>query len=227
MSRFPKNVEIVSALQDHGVKLKFVKDWDSAGVPWKNTGGLEGVIAHHTGTKAANGPTGHPTLGYVANHFSRPAANMLVGRGPGEVFLVASGATYHCGEGGPAFYNKTMKKFIVPEGNEWKRIFGVELDGSPANGVRYLTDFQIKSMAQIAAAILDLTGHGLDRLMTHGCWTNGCHGVNPLRKNDTFGRKADTSEDTHPEWPGKRTPFRYNAPFWRSKAKSFLIPNYA
>lgn len=221
MSRFPKNAEIVEALRDHGVNVKLVKGWDTAGIAWKNTGGLEGIIAHHTGTKTATGKTGHPSLGYVANHFSRPAANMLIGRSRAEVYLVSAGATFHCGEGGPAFRNKNGQ-FIVPAGNEWRRIFGVEIDAHPAN-VDYITDDQVEMMARTAAAILDLTGHGNERLMTHACWTNGCHGVNELRKNSTFGRKADTSEGPS-SWPGVKIPHSKNAPFWRNATQQYRQP---
>lgn len=219
MSRFPKNAEVVAALRDHGVPVQLVKGWDTAGVAWKHTGGLEGIIAHHTGTKSAVGPVGHPTLGYVANHFSRPAANMLVGRSKPEVYLLAAGATFHCGEGGPAFHNKKGEA-IVPAGNQWQRIFGVEIDAHPANK-DYITDAQVENMARIAAAILDLTGHGAERLMTHACWTNGCHGVNLHRANATFGRKADTREGAA-MWPGYAAPHDHNAPFWRNKAVAYL-----
>lgn len=215
MSAKPKNIEVYQALKDHGVPVQLVKGWDTAGVPWPRTGGIKALIAHHTGTKSAVGPVGHPTLGYVTNHFSRPAANMLVGRSKPEVYLIAAGATFHCGDGGPAFG-------VIPAGNQWQSIFGVEIDAHPGNK-DYITDAQVENMARIAAAVLDLAGLPTGRIMTHACWTNGCHGVNMHHKNATFGRKADTREGPA-AWPGNPAPHDHNAPFWRAQAAKYRKP---
>jgi len=144
---------------------------------------------------------------------------MLIGRSKAEVYLVSAGATFHCGEGGPAFPN-AKGQLIIPAGNQWQRLFGVEIDAHPGNK-DYITDAQVEMMARTAAAICDITGHGTERIITHSCWTNGCHGVNPNSKNRTFGRKADTSEGPA-RWPGVAKPQRFNAPFWRSEAAKYL-----
>lgn len=219
MNLKPTPKQVVEALRDHGVPVQLVKGYDKVGTPWSKTDGIAGIIDHHTATKSARGPVGHPTLGYLVNAFSRPAANMLIGRGPKDVFLAAAGATYHCGDGGPAFLNR-LRRPVVGVGNQWDRFFGLELDGHPGNDEDYLTDWQEECTCRTNAAILDLTGLPTSRVGTHACWTNGCHGFNPKGKSKYFGRKADTSEG-RAEWPGNPKPRRYNAPWWRQHTEPF------
>lgn len=222
MNLKPKPAQVVEALRDHGVPIQLVKGYDKVGLPWSRTDGIAGIIDHHTGTLSARGPVGHPTLGYLCNAFSQPAANMLIGRGPKDVFLACANATYHCGEGGPAFRNR-LGLPIVPAGNRWDRLWGIEIDGHPTNGARYFTDWQEECTARSNAALLDLTGLPTARVGTHTCWTNGCHGFNPKGKSKTFGRKADTKEGPAPAHPGDPDPHRYNAPWWRELTEPYRV----
>lgn len=212
-SRNPSPIEVRDALGDHGVPARLYQGWDVIGRPWDDQGGgLDATVTHHTATSSATGSSGAPSLGWCATAFSRPAANMLVGRGKQDVWLLSAGSCYHPGEGGP------WTALGLGVGNVLHyRAFGIELD-DPGREIGSLTDWQIECNGRILAALQDLTGMPNDRHITHTCWTNGCHGVNTSgSKSPKYGRKNDTLGDSG----GLNG--SYSATFWRAEAKKYLI----
>jgi hypothetical protein len=207
MSKTPK--EVLTAMRDFGVDIKTVNGWDRGRQPeWR------GIINHHTATASASPSNPDPSLWWLLNAYDKPAANLLVGKTPGHTWF-AGVDSYHCGLGGP------WKAANIPAGNYPQYMLGIEID-DPGVRVGTLTDYQIENTAKINAAILDLFELPLDRVITHGCWTNGCHGVNPSGPNSTLGRKNDTIEGSWGQWPGDASPRPYNAPWWREQVGHYL-----
>lgn len=211
-TRNPTPTQVRDALSDHGVPVRLYKGWDTIGRAWNaQGGGLDATVSHHTATASATGSSGAPSLEWCATAFSKPAANMLVGRGRNDVWLLSAGSCFHPGDGGP------FTDLGLGVGNVLHyRAFGIELD-DPGRSVGSLTDWQIECNGRILAAIQDLTGMPNDRHITHTCWTNGCHGVNKSgSKSPYYGRKNDTLGDS-----GWLTGL-YSATFWRAEAKKYL-----
>lgn len=213
-TRNPTPAQVRDALSDHGVPVRLYKGWDTIGRAWNaNGGGLDATVSHHTATASATGSSGAPSLEWCATAYSKPAANMLVGRGRNDVWLLSAGSCFHPGNGGP------WPALGLGVGNVLHyRAFGIELD-DPGRSIGSLTDWQIECNARILAAIQDLTGNGESMHITHTCWTNGCHGVNPAGGSPYYGRKDDTLGDSG----GKTGP--YSATFWRSESKKYLGGN--
>lgn len=212
VTRVPTPNQVRDALGDHGVPVRLYQGWDTVGRAWDDQGGgLDATVTHHTATRSATGSSGAPSLGWCATAFSRPAANMLVGRGREDVWLLSAGSCFHPGKGGP------FTDLGLGVGNVLHyRAFGIELD-DPGVDIGSLTDWQIECNGRILAALQDLTGMPNDRHITHTCWTNGCHGVNESgSESPYYGRKDDTLGDS-----GGLTGL-YSATFWRAEAKKYL-----
>jgi hypothetical protein len=218
----PSPSEILAALKKHGVDVQTVKGWDTRGRSWKGPDGSEGLlgmVVHHTANPNATGDSGHSCLEWCtapfgANDYS--ACQMLVGRGPGDTFLIQAGSGYHCGLGGPfPAIGVTESGF-----HGQFRLFGIECD-DPGLGDT-LTDYQVDQVSKIGAALAELCGWNddLKTVITHGCWTDGCHGVNPKGPSPSIGRKNDTREGQWAKWDRSEKPEKYNAPFWREHIKA-------
>lgn len=211
-TRVPTPNQVRDALGDHGVPVRLYQGWNTIGRAWDaQGGGLDATVTHHTATASATGSSGAPSLNWCATAFSKPAANMLVGRGKQDVWLLSAGSCFHPGDGGP------FTALGLGVGNVLHyRAFGIELD-DPGRSIGSLTDWQIECNGRILAAMQDLTGMPNDRHITHTCWTNGCHGVNKSgSRSPYYGRKNDTLGDSG----GLTGP--YSATFWRAEAKKYL-----
>jgi len=226
------------ALLDHGVPLVLCNGplgaWDQVGADW-TAGHPTGVVQHNTATATATGPTGAPSLEWLLNPgYSKPAANLLTARGTatGEgvrtlggsktaavTYAAALRSALHSGRGGP--WN--LAGAWADAGHV--TLLGVEHDARQVAGG--LTDAQVEAGARIGAAVADMHGGDLDRIITHTCWCDGCHLADnggpipsPLptrgRKNDTVGCGWDHRTDA---------PAPYNAPFWRAAALPYLTGN--
>jgi hypothetical protein len=209
MSKTPQ--EVLAAYRDFGVDIQTVKGWDRGRHPdWR------GIINHHTATASASVSNPDPSLYWMLNAYDKPAAHILVGKTPGHTWLCGTDS-YHCGQGGP------WKAANIPAGNYPQYMLGIEIE-DPGVKVGTLTDYQIENTAKINAATLDLFKLPIDRVITHGCWTNGCHGVNPDGPSANLGRKNDTLEGGWGQWPGSDKPTEYNAPWWRARVAELSKP---
>jgi hypothetical protein len=221
----PTPSQLLAALRDHGVDVRLYAKWDTIGREWKNDadpngpGGLLGVVNHHTANPYASKTNPAPSLEWVAREYSRPAANMLVGKTPGNTWLVSAGSCWHPGDGGP------FPGVGIPRAGNvgYWRLFGIEVD-DPGVKIGTITDYQIEQVARINAALWDLCEwpNG-KRIITHKCWTDGCHGVNPDGPSPFVGRKNDTIDGPWRAFPGNPDPEPYNAPWWREEAKQYRI----
>lgn len=219
----PTPSQVLAALRDHGVDVQTYKGWDTVGRPWKGpdgSPGLTGGIAHHTAASSASISNPVPALGWCATAFDLPACNMIVGKIPGTSYLLAGGSVYHCGDGGP------VPALGIPERGYLgqTRLFGIEID-DPGLKVGTITDYQIENVSRTFAALAELCGWDIDKsILTHGCYTNGCHGANPNGPSPCLGRKNDTLEGAWSQYPGSDKPEPYNAPWWRENVKRFSKP---
>jgi hypothetical protein len=219
----PTPSQVLAALRDGGVDIKTYRGWDTRGRQWKGpdgSPGLIGAVVHHTATASATGSSGCPTLEWCAAPYGwddYPACNVVVGRGPGDTYLLSAGSAYHCGDGGPV-----LPLDIASGYHGQYRLWGIEIDDA---GVRAgtLTDYQIENTAKMLAALANLCGWDVDKAVgTHKCYTDGCHGWND-EPSRTLGRKNDTLDGDWGAWPGSDKPKEYNAPFWRQKVKESSV----
>lgn len=215
----PTPAQMFAAFRDHGVDFKTYRRWDTRGGRWgQSGGGLDGIVMHHTATKSATGSHGAPTLHWCANTYDWAISNMLIGRGPGDTYLLSANPSYHTGDGGP--WPEIGINRAANVGH--LQLFGIEIDDA---GVRLtLTDYQIENAARVAAALWDLCGWpNARRIVTHQSWTDGSYGVNPNGPSPYFGRKGDTLHKAWREYPGSTKAENYNPVFWREQAKQYRI----
>jgi hypothetical protein len=217
VSAKPTPSQILTALRDHGVDVRTYNRWDTRGGRWGAFGGgLDGIVMHTTATKSATGSKGAPTLYWCANTYDWAISNMLIGRGPGDSYLLSGNASYHTGDGGPF-----PAIGINRAGNVGHhQLFGIEID-DPGTGPT-LTDYQIENAARTAAALWDLCNWPDDkRIITHQSWTDGSYGVNPNGPSPYLGRKGDTRHKAWREYPGSAAAENYNPVFWRQEAAKY------
>lgn len=214
----PSPSEVRQALLDHAVDVKFYRGWDTVGRPWKGpdgSPGLTGGVIHHTANPNASPGNINGALGWAVTAYELPVCNMLVGKSLGETFLLASGSVYHCGDGGPVPALGIPQRGFLGQ----TRLFGIEID-DPGVKVGTITDYQIDNTAKTMSALAELAGWDVDKsILTHKCYTDGCHGANPNGPSPCIGRKNDTLEGAWATWPGDQTPAPYNALWWRDKIK--------
>jgi len=221
MSNNPSPSEMLAAFLDHGVDVKTYARWDTRGGRWgQNGGGLDGITMHHTATRSATGSQGAPSLYWCANTYDWAISNMLIGRGPGDTYLLSANPSYHTGLGGP-FPDIGIRS----AGNVGHlQLFGIEID-DPGTALT-LTDYQIENAARVAAALWDLCDWPTaNRIITHQAWTDGSYGVNPAGPSPYLGRKGDTMHRAWREFPGSTKAENYNPVFWREKAAGFRKSN--
>jgi hypothetical protein len=220
----PTPSQILAALRDHGVDVSAYKNWDTIGRAWKGpdgSPGLMGAVVHHTATASATGSKGAPSLYWAVTAYDRPVCNLLVGRGPGDTYLLSAGSAYHCGDGVTPAFLGSQRGFFGQS-----RLWGIEID-DPGRG-ETITDYQVQNTARTLAALADLCGWDVDQAVgTHKCYTDGCHGWQPkanptVAQGGTRGRKNDTIDGAWAEWPGDSQPDLYNAPFWRAETAKYL-----
>ena len=215
----PTPNDIRTALLDYAVDVKFYDGWDTIGRPWKGpdgSPGMTGGVIHHTATASATGLSGCPSLYWAVSAYELPVCNFLQGRGPGDSYLLAAGSVYHCGDGGP------VPALGIPDRGYYgqTRLFGTEIDDA---GIRVgsITEFQISNVSKLYAALADLSGWNIDKsILTHKCYTDGCHGANPNGPSPCLGRKNDTIDGPWGSYPGDSKPAPYNAPWWRENIKA-------
>ena len=217
----PSPAEIRQALLDHGVVLDFYKGWDKVGRSWKGpdgSPGLMGGVIHHTANPNASAANYNDILYWATTAYDLPVCNMLIGKE--KTTLLAAGSVYHCGLGGPVpalginqhgFFGQT-------------RLFGIEID-DPGIKVGTINDYQIETTSKTMAALAELAGWNIDKsILTHKCYTDGCHGANPNGPSPSLGRKNDTIDGPWASYPGSGKPEPYNAPWWREKIKAASTP---
>lgn len=209
---------MLAAFLDHGVDLKTYKGWDTRGGRWgQSGGGLDGIVMHNTATASATGSSGAPTLYWCAETYDWAISNMLIGRGPGDTYLLSANPSYHSGDGGP--WPEIGINRAANVGH--LQLFGIEID-DPGRTTS-LTDYQIENAARVAAALCDLCGWpNADRVITHQAWTDGSYGVNPKGPSPYLGRKGDTLHKNWAEYPGSKVVERYNPVFWREQATKYV-----
>ena len=214
----PTPSQLLAALRDHGVDLKTYKGWDTRGGRWgQSGGGLDGIVMHNTATASATGSSGAPTLYWCAETYDWAISNMLIGRGPGDSYLLSANPSYHSGDGGPFPEIGITRAANVGH----LQLFGIEID-DPGKTTS-MTDYQIENAARTAAALWDLCGWPSDkRIITHQAWTDGSYGVNPKGPSPWLGRKGDTLHKKWSEYPGSGVAENYNPIFWREQAKKYL-----
>lgn len=213
----PTPQQVADAIRDHGVPLRLAEGWDTRCRKWNyDGGGLYGVVNHHTANSTATGSSGAPSLWWLLNAYSMPAANMLIGRGDRDVWLAAGGSVWHSGDGGP-----WPAIGINKPGNVGHyRLFGIEIDDAGVGLT--MTDSQIEYTARVNAALMDLCGWGEERIITHQAWTDGSYGVNPNGPSPWLGRKGDTLHKAWREYPGSKVAENYNPIFWRQEALKYI-----
>lgn len=221
MTNKPTPSQLQTALIDHGVDFKTYARWDTRGGTWgAYGGGLDGIVMHHTSTASATGSSGCPTLYWCAETYDWAIANMVMGRGPGDTYLLSAKPAYHSGDGGP--WPAIGIDQAANVGHH--QLFGIEIDDP---GVKFtLTDYQIENAARVAAALSDLCGWPDDgsRIVTHQAWTDGSYGVNPKGPSPYLGRKGDTIHGGGwAEYPGEKVASGYNPVFWREQAAKYRI----
>lgn len=221
MTANPSPSQMLAALMDHGVDVRTYKGWDTVGRPWRGpdgSPGLTGAVVHHTATASATGSKGAPSLYWAVTAYDRPVCNMLIGRGPGDSYLLSSGSAYHCGDGGPVPALGVPSRGFLGQ----TRLFGIEID-DPGKTASSLTPYQIENTARTLAALAELCGWDVDQAIgTHKCYTDGCHGWNPKGPSPCLGRKNDTIDGPWRSFPGDANPQPYNAPWWREQTKAFM-----
>ena len=217
MSARPTPSQILAALRDHGVDVRTYKGWDTRGGRWgAYGGGLDGIVMHNTATASATGSKGAPTLYWCAETYDWAISNMLIGRGPGDSYLLSGNVSYHTGDGGPFPAIGINRAANVGH----HQLFGIEID-DPGKGTT-LTDYQVENAARTAAALWDLCGWPDDkRIITHQAWTDGSYGVNPKGPSPYLGRKGDTLHKAWREFPGSDKAENYNPVFWRREAAKY------
>ena len=217
MSTKPTPSQILAALRDHGVDVRTYKGWDTRGGKWgAYGGGLDGIIMHTTATASATGSKGAPTLYWCAETYDWAISNMLIGRGPGDTYLLSGNVSYHSGDGGPWPAIGINRAANVGH----FQLFGIEID-DPGRGTT-LTDYQVENAARTAAALWALCGWPDDkRIATHQAWTDGSYGVNPKGPSPYLKRKGDTLHKSWGEFPGSTKAENYNPVFWREQAAKY------
>lgn len=219
----PSPAEVRQALLDHAVDVQFYKGWDTVGRPWKGpdgSPGLMGGVIHHTANANAAPGNVKGVLGWAVTAYDLPVCNMLIGKSQGETYLLASGSVYHCGDGGPVPALGIPSRGYLGQ----TRLFGIEID-DPGVKIGTITDYQIENTVKTMAALAELAGWDIDKsILTHKCYTDGCHGANPNGPSPCLGRKNDTLEGAWATWPGDQTPAPYNALWWREKIKASSTP---
>lgn len=219
MTTNPTPSQMLAAFRDHGVDIRTYARWDSRGGRWGAFGGgLDGVVVHNTATPSATGSSGAPTLYWCAHTYDWAISNVLVGRGPGDTYLLSANPSYHSGLGGP-FPDIGIRS----AGNMGHhQLFGIEVD-DPGRTTS-MTDYQVENTARICAALWDLcdwpTGK---RIVTHQAWTDGSYGVNPDGPSPYLGRKGDSLHARWAEFPGSDEAERYNPIFWRERAERYRL----
>ena len=219
----PTPSQVLAALRDHGVDVQTYDGWETRGRSWVTSedpngpGGLLGLVMHHTATPSASIKNPAPSLNWCVNAYDRPAANMLIGKTPGHTYLLSAGSCWHSGDGGP--FPAVGIKQAANVGHF--RLFGIEID-DPGTQYGSLTAYQIEQAARVAAALSDLCGWPLDRVITHQAWTDGSYGVNPNGPSPFLGRKGDTLHKNWAEYPGATVAENYNPVFWREEAAKYV-----
>ena len=220
MTNKPTPSQLLAALRDHGVDLKTYSRWDTRGGNWgAYGGGLDGIVMHHTSTASATGSSGCPTLYWCAETYDWAIANMVMGRGPGDTYLLSANVSYHTGDGGPFPAIGINRAANVGH----HQLFGIEIDDA---GLKFgsMTDYQIENAARVAAALWDLCEWPSDkRILTHQSWTDGSYGVNPNGPSPFLGRKGDTIHKAWAEYPGSDKAECYNPVFWREQAAKYRL----
>lgn len=217
----PSPSQILAALQKFGVDVKTYKNWDTTGRPWQGpdgSPGLTGAVVHHTATASATGSSGAPSLYWAVTAYDKPVCNLLIGRGPGDTYLLSAGSAYHCGLGGP------VPELGVPAHGYYgqTRLFGIEIDDAGVKAT--LTPYQIEQTGKVLAALADLCGWDVgEAVLTHKCYTDRCH-TESKSPGASIGRKNDTMDGPWGSFPGSDVPEAYNAPFWRAEAVKHLDP---
>lgn len=216
----PSPSEVRQALLDYGVRnLDFYKGWDTIGRPWKGpdgSPGLTGGVIHHTANPGASSERYNDILYWATHAYDKPVCNMLIGKNKST--LLASGSAYHCGLGGP------VPALGIPQHGYYgqTRLFGIEID-DPGVKIGTINDYQIDNTVKTMAALADLCGWDVDKsILTHGCYTGGCHGANPNGPSPSLGRKNDTLEagGQFGVYTQSTKAEPYNAPWWREQIKS-------
>lgn len=219
----PTPSQVLAALRDRGVDVQTYKGWDTIGRPWKGpdgSPGLTGAVVHHTATASAVGSSGCPSLYWAVTAYDRPVCNLIVGRGPGDTYLLSAGSAYHCGDGGPVPALGIPSRGFLGQ----TRLFGIEIDDA-GKTASTLTPYQIENVGRTLAALADLAGWDVDKAVgTHKCYTDGCHGWNPQGPSPCLGRKNDTIDGPWRAYPGESNPEPYNAPWWREQTKRWMKP---
>lgn len=217
----PTPNEIRQALLDYGVDVKFYKGWDSVGRSWKGpdgSPGLTGGVIHHTANPGAKtGGSIEGVLGWAVTAYDLPVCNMLIGKDPNQgSWLLSAGSVYHCGDGGPVPALGIPSRGFLGQ----TRLFGIEID-DPGIKIGTITDYQIDNTVKTMAALAELAGWDIDKsILTHKCYTDGCHGANTNGPSPCIGRKNDTLEGAWATWPGDQKPAPYNALWWREEIKA-------
>lgn len=221
MSANPTPSQILAAFKGAGVDVKTYKNWDTIGRPWRGpdgSPGLTGAVVHHTATASATGSQGAPSLYWAVTAYDKPVCNLLVGRGPGDTYLLSAGSAYHCGDGGPVPALGVPSRGFLGQ----TRFFGIEID-DPGKTASTMTPYQIENTGRVLAALATLCGWDVDEAVgTHKCYTDGCHGWNPKGPSATLGRKNDTIDGPWRSYPGNPNPEPYNAPWWREQTKRWM-----
>lgn len=217
----PTPSQILAALREAGVDVKTYEGWDTVGRPWKGpdgSPGLTGAVVHHTATASATGSAGCPSLYWAVTAYELPVCNLIVGRGPGDTYLLSAGSAYHCGDGGPVPALGIPSRGYLGQ----TRLFGIEID-DPGVAASSMTPYQIENVGRTLAALAGLCGWDVDKSVgTHKCYTDGCHGWNPKGPSPCLGRKNDTIDGPWREFPGNPNPEPYNAPWWREQTKQWM-----
>jgi hypothetical protein len=221
VSANPSPSQILAALQGAGVDLKTYRGWDTIGRPWQGpdgSPGLTGAVVHHTATASATGSQGCPSLYWAVTAYDRPVCNILVGRGPGDTYLLSAGSAYHCGDGGPVPALGIPRRGFLGQ----SRLWGIEID-DPGRTASTITPYQIENVGRILAALALLCGWDANKAIgTHKCYTDGCHGWNTQGPSPCLGRKNDTIDGPWRSFPGNQNPEQYNAPWWREQTKRWM-----
>lgn len=160
---------MIDRLRARGIEPKLVSGYNSP--VWEQNAFLDGlgssvnaVMVHDTGTSVpASRLQNTHSLNWIVNGVKNSrgqtvrACHLYIARN-GDVYIVYARRTWHAGAGD--------SMFGIPANRMNGYSYGIEIE-SQGGGVADLTAAQISRGARVVAALLDVSGLGLDRIINH------------------------------------------------------------
>lgn len=175
---WPASSAVVAQLRAHGLDPILVPGYDdptyerNAFLAGSGTS-VNAVMMHDTGTSVpASKLKNTHSLNWITYGVKNSkgqtvrACHFYVAR-DGSVYVVYLGRTWHAGAGDPMFG--------VPANKMNGYSYGIEIE-SQGGGVKDLTSAQFTAASKVAAAALEVSGLGTDRIINHGTYAGRAQG---------------------------------------------------